>query len=64
MIKVIARAETGIQWLALHLAKELGVTTSGMLPKGCLTEKGNQPELIKEFDLLESKSPAYKVANE
>lgn len=56
--KVISGGQTGIDRMGLEVARESGIKTGGMVPKGFMTEDG--PDLtLKEFGLIESQSPNY-----
>ena len=51
-LKIISGGQTGVDKMALELAKELGIKTGGFTVKGYLTEKG--PDLsLKDFNLIE-----------
>ena len=58
MIRIISGGQTGVDRMALELAKEMGITTGGYAPKGYLTENG--PDLsLKEFGLEETETESY-----
>lgn len=51
--KVISGGQTGVDQLGLQAAKALGIPTGGTAPLGFWTEAGAEPELGKEFGLVE-----------
>lgn len=60
LTKIISGGQTGIDQLALHVAKELNFETGGTMPRGFLTEDGEQPHLKDEYNLVENpKSDKY-----
>lgn len=56
--KIISGGQTGVDRMALEVAKRLGIETGGTAAKGWLTEVGPDPSL-KEFGLIESESSYY-----
>jgi hypothetical protein len=62
-MKVISGGQTGIDRIALEVAQSLGIKTGGTAPKDYKTENGADYSL-KEFGLVESDSPEYKVRTE
>jgi len=58
MLKIISGGQTGIDRMALEVAKELGIETGGYAPKGYLTENGSDLTL-KEFGLEENETSDY-----
>lgn len=58
MLKIISGGQTGIDRMALEVAKELGIKTGGYAPKGYLTENGSDLTL-KEFGLEETETSDY-----
>lgn len=56
--KVISGGQTGVDRIALEVAKKLGIPTGGMAPKDYWTEKGPDPTL-KEFGLTEDTNRGY-----
>ena len=58
MLKIISGGQTGIDRMALEVAKELGIETGGYTPKGYLTENGLDLTL-KEFGLEEIETIDY-----
>lgn len=61
--KVISGGQTGADRIGLEIAKELGIATGGIAPKGYKTESGNDPSL-KDFGLTESNSDSYAMRTE
>jgi len=62
-MKIISGGQTGIDKLALEIAKEAGFNTGGTAPKGWKTEYG--PDLtLKDFGLKESWSSQYSPRTE
>jgi len=57
-MKIISGGQTGVDRLALDVAKSLNIATGGTAPKGYLTENGSDFSL-KEYGLVESKSSKY-----
>lgn len=57
--RVISGAQTGVDQIALALAKEHGIETGGWMPKGCRTHGGPRPDLLTLYNLREHHSPAY-----
>jgi len=57
--KLISGGQTGSDQGALEAALELGIPTGGWIPKGFLTENGNDPSLGERFNLVEHKSRSY-----
>lgn len=53
-IKIISGGQTGVDQIALQVAKELGIRTGGMMPKGWKTENGPMPELKELYGMNES----------
>ena len=51
--KIISGGQTGADMGALLAARELGIPTGGVAPKGWLTENGPQEELLRNFGLIE-----------
>lgn len=65
MLKLlISGGQSGIDQLGLQVAKELGIPTGGMMPKGFITDEGNRPEFVKEYNMIESKSEGYPIRTE
>jgi hypothetical protein len=58
MLKIISGGQTGIDRMALEVAKELGIETGGYAPKGYLTEIGSDLTL-KGFGLEETETSDY-----
>lgn len=58
MLKIISGGQTGVDRMALELAKELGFETGGFAPKDYLTENGSDLSL-KDFGLIETEHKNY-----
>ena len=58
MLKIISGGQTGIDRMALEVAKELGIKTGGYIVNGYRTEDGCDLSL-KEFGLIEMKTTNY-----
>lgn len=58
MLKIISGGQTGIDRMALEIAKELGIKTGGYIVKGYRTEDGCDFSL-KEFGLTEMENTDY-----
>lgn len=56
--KVISGGQTGADRIGLEVAKELGIPTGGIAPKGYRTEDGSDASL-RDFGLLPSSSSNY-----
>lgn len=56
--KIISGGQTGADRTGLECAKELGIPTGGMAPRGYLTETGPDPSL-KDFGLVEHFDTSY-----
>ena len=61
--RVISGGQTGADRLGLEVAKELGIETGGVAPKGYKTEKGSDSSL-KDFGLTEDPSSSYNPRTE
>lgn len=61
--KVISGGQTGVDRLGLEVAKELGIETGGVAPKGYKTEKGSDTSL-KDFGLTQDTSSDYNPRTE
>lgn len=59
-VKIISGGQTGIDQMALRLAKEYGLETGGTAPKGYMTENGQNLELRNIYGLREDENPGYK----
>jgi hypothetical protein len=53
IIKVISGGQSGVDKIGLEVAKALGIKTGGTAPMNFWTENGAEPELGKEFGLVE-----------
>ncbi|MCU7806297.1 MAG: putative molybdenum carrier protein [Candidatus Thiodiazotropha sp. (ex Semelilucina semeliformis)] len=58
--KIISGGQTGADIGGLTGAKKVGISTGGYAPRGYKTEVGPQPEVLKEFGLVELPSSNYK----
>jgi hypothetical protein len=58
--KVISGGQTGIDQMALAVAKAAGLATGGQMPKGFSVEGGSDPSVAKEFCLTESPHYNYQ----
>ena len=58
MLKIISGGQTGIDRMALEVAKELGIKTGGYIVKNYKTENGYDFSL-KEFGLIEMETIDY-----
>jgi hypothetical protein len=63
--KIISGGQTGSDRAGLIAAKNCGLKTGGYIPKGFKTELGSEPQLAKEFGLIEfgSTYPHRTLAN-
>ena len=52
--KVISGGQTGIDQIALELAREYGITTGGWMPPAFLTEYGEKPEMENLYGMQET----------
>jgi hypothetical protein len=59
LARVIAGGQTGADQAGLRAAKALGYATTGMMPKGFLTEDGPRPDLATEYAVTESHFTDY-----
>ena len=60
-MKIISGGQTGVDQIALLVAKELGFETGGYAPKNFLTENGLMVELLKGFGLQELDTNSYSA---
>ena len=58
MLKIISGGQTGIDRMALEVAKELGIRTGGYIVNSYKTEDGYDLSL-KEFGLIEMETTSY-----
>lgn len=58
--KIISGGQTGADQGGLVGAKEVGIPTGGIAPKGWKTETGREPNL-KNYGLIEHQSTAYQA---
>lgn len=54
MKKIISGGQTGVDQLALKVAKLFGIETGGYLPRDCMTERGRESWLIQAYDMKEA----------
>jgi hypothetical protein len=57
--KIISGGQTGADMGALLSARELGIESGGVAPKGWLTENGPQEAQLRSFGLLECEQDGY-----
>jgi hypothetical protein len=61
MLKMICSGgQTGADMGGLLAAKQMGITTGGYIPKGCITEDGPRPAIAKHFNLTETSTSRYE----
>jgi len=57
--KIISGGQTGADMGGLLAARELGIETGGMAPKGWLTENGPEEVLLRSFGLSECEEEGF-----
>jgi Circularly permutated YpsA SLOG family len=57
--RIISGGQTGADQAGLAVAKRLGISTGGYMPKGWLTEAGPRPNLGATYGLEEAATGAY-----
>lgn len=57
--KVISGLQTGVDQVALEVARALGYQTGGTAPKGFRTDNGPRPDLAAHFGVTAHWSPQY-----
>jgi hypothetical protein len=57
--KIIGGGQTGADQGGLRAARELGIETGGIAPRGWLTEIGPQETLLRSFGLVECEEEGY-----
>ena len=62
--RVISGGQTGADQAGLAVAKRLGISTGGYMPKGWLTEAGPRPDLAVTYGLEEAETAAYPERTE
>lgn len=60
-MKIISGGQSGIDQLALKIAKEMGFETGGYCAKGFMTEFGPEEQLLKSYGLIESGTYAERT---
>lgn len=61
MLTIISGGQTGVDQIALQVARELGFPTGGTAPLGYRTDEGPNLALRDVYGLKESWSPGYRV---
>ena len=59
MEKIISSGHTGVNQAALTAAKLSNIKTGGYSPHKWITEKGNEYEFLKEFNMIEGQHDNY-----
>src|SRR5262252_8678423 len=59
--KIISGGQTGADIGALIAARELGIKSGGVAPRGWLTENGPQEQLLRGFGLAECDEDGYEA---
>lgn len=59
--RVISGGQTGADQAGLRAGKALGYQTGGMIPLGCKTEDGPRPDLLVDYNMVESAHPDYAI---
>ena len=62
--RIISGGQTGADQAGLAVAKRLGISTGGYMPKGWLTEAGPRPDLGATYGLEEAETAAYPERTE
>src|SRR6516225_5544098 len=57
--KIISGGQSGADQGGLVAARELGIETGGIAPRGWLTETGPQEGLLRSFGLVECEEEGY-----
>src|SRR5262245_50643367 len=57
--RIISGGQTGADTGALVAARELGIETGGVAPKGWLTEQGSEEALLRSFGLTECEEEGF-----
>lgn len=52
--KIISGGQTGIDQIALELAREYGISTGGWMPPGFVTEDGDKPKMKGLYGMEET----------
>lgn len=59
MIKIISGGQTGVDRAALEAARLCQLSTGGWLPKHCLCQDGNRPDLLAMYGMKEHPNVGY-----
>jgi hypothetical protein len=62
--RIISGGQTGADQAAWQTAQAFGLTTSGWMPKGFLTEAGPRPEFAKQYGAVEMQTDSYAARTE
>ncbi len=62
--KVISGGQTGVDYIGIHVADEVGLETGGTAPKGFRTEYGHDWSRLKNLGLVEHTSYRYEPRTE
>ena len=62
--RIISGGQTGADQTGLAVAKRLGISTGGYMPKGWLTEDGPRPDLAATYGLEEATTSTYPERTE
>jgi len=57
--KIVSGGQTGADMGGLLAAREIGIETGGIAPKGWLTENGSQEVLLRSFGLTECEQEGF-----
>jgi len=57
--KIISGGQTGADQGGLEAGIIFGIETGGWIPKGCITQEGKKPDLLKDYNLTEHNSDKY-----
>lgn len=58
-MKIISGGQTGADRAGITIAKDLGLSTGGWMPKGFLAQDGFHPEFAEQFGIQVHSSPKY-----
>ena len=62
--RIISGGQTGADQAGLAVAKRIGISTGGYMPKGWRTEAGTRPDLGATYGLEEAETGAYSDRTE